>query len=290
MRLFHSFLLAGCVAGVAAGGCADGMLGDTPDQGTNGENAGSNAGPGSTTNGAPVGDGVPCDVAQVLATNCTSCHSGAKPTAGLDLTTYASLTAPSNAVSSQTNIERSAIRMRDAQAPMPPTGAIADADIQIIEKWIADGTPQGTCGSGSTTPPPITVACTSNQFYTGSEGSSMRPGVACESCHTHQSGEKQIAFGGTVYPTAHEPDTCVGQNGATIVVTDANGAQHTATANANGNFHVMGAGLAFPIHAEIHANGKILKMNTAVDTGDCNSCHTVMGANNAPGRIVAPAP
>jgi predicted CXXCH cytochrome family protein len=29
-------------------------------------------------------------------------------------------------------------------------------------------------------------------------------------------------------------------------------------------------------------------MNGTVNSGDCNGCHTVAGANGAPGRILAP--
>jgi mono/diheme cytochrome c family protein len=266
------------------------MLGDENTPNSDGASSKPGATSSDTGGGAAVGDGVPCDVGQVLAQSCTSCHSGATPKGGVDLTTYDALTAPSPATSSQTVIQRCAARMRDATSPMPPTGPIADADIQVIEAWIAAGTPKASC-STPTQPTPVTITCTSNKFYKGNEGGNMEPGVACKSCHTHQGGEKLIAFGGTVYPTAHEPDTCVGVNGATIVVTDANGAQFSQPANANGNFHAMASSigsLAFPITAEIHQNGKVLKMKTAVNTGDCNSCHTPLGDNDAPGRIVAP--
>ena len=46
--------------------------------------------------------------------------------------------------------------------------------------------------------------------------------------------------------------------------------------------------MAFPIKAKVVANGKERAMKDAVPSGDCNSCHTVKGDSNAPGRIVAP--
>ncbi len=239
---------------------------------------------------APV-DGVPCDVAGVLAKSCTSCHSGATPSAGVDLTTYAALMAPSPADPSSSIIQRSALRMNDAQAPMPATGQLPAADIAIIEQWIAAGTPNGSC-TNPTTPPPVTVQCTSNQTYSGGDdgGGSMFPGKACAACHDQGEGPT-LQFGGTVYPTPHEPDNCIGASGATVLITDANGTQYSATANNNGNFYrKSSASIAFPIHAEIHANGKVLKMTEAIDTGDCNTCHTTLGTNMAPGRIVAPKP
>ena len=36
------------------------------------------------------------------------------------------------------------------------------------------------------------------------------------------------------------------------------------------------------------ANGKVRAMAQAVSSGDCNACHTLHGAQNAPGRIMAP--
>ena len=76
--------------------------------------------------------------------------------------------------------------------------------------------------------------------------------------------------------------------GATVVVTDANGTQFSVAAGTNGNFYrTTSTKIAFPIHAEVHANGKILKMNDAINNGDCNACHTTLGTNKAPGRIVA---
>ena len=56
-----------------------------------------------------------------------------------------------------------------------------------------------------------------------------------------------------------------------------------------GNFSLASeAPIAFPITAEIHSGGKILKMNAPVTSGDCNACHTTLGANGAPGRLVGP--
>ena len=281
MRLFHSLLLTGCFAGVVAGGCTQGTI-------TGGEGA---AAPQLGPTGAPVGVGVPCDVGQVLAQACTTCHAGPSATSGVDLTSYDALVAPSKADPTLSVIERSVLRMNDAKTPMPPSGQIAASDIAVLEQWIAAGTPKGTCNDPATTPP-VTVQCTSNKTYNGGDdgGGSMYPGEACVACHDKGEGPT-LQFGGTIYPTAHEPDDCIGAPGATVVVTDANGTQFSVAAGTNGNFYrTTSTKIAFPIHAEVHANGKILKMNDAINNGDCNACHTTLGTNKAPGRIVAPAP
>ena len=92
-----------------------------------------------------------------------------------------------------------------------------------------------------------------------------------------------------------EPDDCLGGGatiaGGVVVVTDANGVEHSANILSNGNFFIESeATLVTPIHAEVRsADGtKVNKMNDPVDSGDCNSCHTENGANDAPGRIMAP--
>ena len=69
--------------------------------------------------------------------------------------------------------------------------------------------------------------------------------------------------------------------------TDANGATLTLPVNSAGNFASV-TPLAFPVKAEVHANGKVRAMATPQASGDCNSCHTQAGANMAPGRIALP--
>jgi hypothetical protein len=117
----------------------------------------------------------------------------------------------------------------------------------------------------------------------------MAPGQACIACHTSQGGPG-FDVGGTVYPTGHEPDDCNGSaaGGAVVTVTDRNGVSASFTASSvSGNFHGTAA-LTFPITARVTFQGKIRSMGSAVDTGDCNSCHTQTGASSAPGRITLP--
>jgi hypothetical protein len=133
-------------------------------------------------------------------------------------------------------------------------------------------------------------------MYPGGNNANMTPGKACKSCHVlfGQASGKTFDVGGTVYPTAHEPDNCNGTNvqSATVVITDAMNAEHVLTVNAVGNFYhedLFGvAAFPPPLKTKVVYNGKERKMLTALTTGDCNSCHTEAGTQNAPGRILLP--
>jgi mono/diheme cytochrome c family protein len=121
----------------------------------------------------------------------------------------------------------------------------------------------------------------------------MHPGVACVSCHSVHDGPR-FAIGGTVYPSAHEPDDCNGLDGqgaleTSVVITDATGRVLTLAVNAVGNFHSDEAdSIVMPIRAKVVQGGVERVMFGERMTGDCNSCHTQDGANGAPGRILTP--
>jgi hypothetical protein len=120
----------------------------------------------------------------------------------------------------------------------------------------------------------------------GDQGSpNMHPGVACIDCHTSNGGPR-FSLAGTVFPSS-EPDDCLGAKDASIVVTGADGKAITITANEAGNFYSELA-VKVPYQAKIVSGGKTKIMFGAQTTGDCNSCHTVKGANGAPGRITLP--
>lgn len=256
-------------------------------------NSGGADGSTSGSGGSGFGQGLPCDVVDVLSA-CAGCHATAKPSGGVSLASYDDLVAPSPDDPSVTVADRALARMKDAAAPMPPTGQLDAASIATFEAWIQNGKPQGDCADITD---PTGSVCTSNQTWFGEDGPDMEPGRPCVSCHQKPNAEGEtgpgLLFGGTVYPTVHEPDGCIGGGatvaGAVVVVTDANGVEHTATVRPGGNFLILSeAVLAKPIHAEVRRDGKVNKMKDPVDSGDCNSCHTENGANGAPGRILAP--
>jgi hypothetical protein len=117
----------------------------------------------------------------------------------------------------------------------------------------------------------------------GLPGPNMAPGDTCQSCHN------SFAVAGTVYPTAHEPTDCEGVTGSTlsVVITDATGSVQTLTVDAAGNFYTTKA-VAFPFHAKVVSPTSERDMTATQTSGDCNLCHSVAGANGAPGRIMAP--
>jgi hypothetical protein len=140
------------------------------------------------------------------------------------------------------------------------------------------------------------TVCTSNQHWTLGDTASdqMHPGVACDTCHKIGGSATKFPFdvAGTVYPTAHEPDDCDGVTGAQVVITDANGTDHTLAVNAAGNFYnldyVLIGAIPMPYTAKVVANGKVRPMISSQSNGDCNSCHSVQGTQLAPGRIMMP--
>jgi hypothetical protein len=162
---------------------------------------------------------------------------------------------------------------------MADAGAGADA-----------GTDAGSDAGGATT------ICTSGKTWKGGTGDGsdlMEPGVACNACHQKMGGPN-LAFAGTIYPTLHEPDLCDGKApppALEVVVTDAMKRQVTMQVNAAGNFDAPSAGrlkAPFTVVVNDATNKKSRAMVGRVTSGDCNSCHTVAGANGAPGRVMAP--
>ena len=144
-------------------------------------------------------------------------------------------------------------------------------------------------GTGTGTEFNTPTVCTSKTTWTrGDRGSaSMHPGVACITCHDANRGPA-FSIGGTVYPSAHEPDDCNGvKAGVQVVITDAAGKVTTLTVNAAGNFS-SSANIQTPFHAKVVSGGRERAMVGAQTDGDCNKCHTETGTKSAPGRIVAP--
>lgn len=260
--------------------------------------------------GPPDSSGdLPCEVTATLANRCWSCHGAA--TAGgapMSLVSRSDLMHVSTRDSTLRVAERAVLRMRATGAPMPPGGArVPESEIAAFDTWIASGMPAVTCGME---PPPdpfdTPVQCTSDRRWPAraDEGPEMHPGRACISCHTAERDGPRLWLGGTVYPTAHEPDDCFGTsgaNGALVEITDATGRVFRLVPNATGNFLLENASepddkyeapytrtFEYPYRARVLFEGRERAMGTPQMTGDCNGCHTVSGANGAPGRILLP--
>ncbi|MGE0869769.1 MAG: hypothetical protein AB7P03_14485 [Kofleriaceae bacterium] len=248
---------------------------------------------------------LPCEVAEVLAT-CWGCHAD-PPRGGapMSLTTRADLAAMSLVDPSATIAQRSLVRLRDDQQPMPPRGRPRPSDIAIekFAAWVNAGMPEGACGEP---PPPdagmspdaepaMTVCSSGETWPMGPPpGPDMNPGRACRTCHLNAAPERAFFFMGTVYPTLHEQDRCHSTvpTGTRVEILDANGeVALTMQVRKKGNFFSpsLDAQLPLPFTARVVGpNGTVKQMNTPQMNGDCNSCHTEQGMFGAPGRILLP--
>jgi hypothetical protein len=70
------------------------------------------------------------DIEPLLKSNCTSCHGGSSPSAGIDLSSYSKVKANASAASSV--IQRGS---------MPPGGPLSTANKQLFAAWVSAGTP-----------------------------------------------------------------------------------------------------------------------------------------------------
>jgi hypothetical protein len=257
---------------------------------------------GSGSTGTAGMEGLPCDVAALLASKCVSCHSSPPiPNVPEALVSYADLTAPSKGDPSISTAKMALSRMKSAVSPMPPSPATpaTAAEIAAFEAWVNAGTPMGSCGDVDAGPNPFDVppTCTSMTTSIVDEGSLMKPGSACVKCHNSDPEAPDLTLGGTAYGTAHEPDDCNAQavsgpaiNTAVVEITDKNGAVISLKVNSVGNFYRKSAAgaVALPYTAKIKYNGLERAMVASQMSGDCNSCHTQTGTQNAPGRVLLP--
>jgi hypothetical protein len=66
----------------------------------------------------------------IFTQSCVSCHSGASPSSGLDLTNYAMASAMAATIQT---------RINSTTAPMPPSGLISTAGRGVINTWVTGG-------------------------------------------------------------------------------------------------------------------------------------------------------
>lgn len=82
----------------------------------------------------PIDETVTYDghVAAIMTNNCVSCHSGASPSGGADLSTYQN-------VRFQAESGNLITRINNASNPMPPSGLLPASELAIIDEWVTDG-------------------------------------------------------------------------------------------------------------------------------------------------------
>jgi len=222
------------------------------------------------------------------------------------------LCAATAACSGEINDRAFAVRNEQIETPPPMTPAVpqeAPSEPQPESPSQSPSQPPSEPLADAATPEPSPLTappmCTSGSFYVNTEAQEedddepeyevegdprMHPGRACITCHNTYEGPG-FAVGGTVYPSAHEPDDCESPSagGAQVVITDATGRELVLEVNEVGNFNSQpGEMIVMPIRAKVVQGGLERVMFGERMTGDCNSCHTQDGLNGAPGRIVLP--
>jgi hypothetical protein len=142
---------------------------------------------------------------------------------------------------------------------------------------------------GDSPSPPNPDECSTGEVWTGGNEESplMHPGGDCIGCHESEGEGPHFTIAGTVMGDAAEPDDCYGVEGVTVRITGADEAVEEVVTNAAGNFFFSGA-VAFPYNIEIERGGVTGAMAAAQSEGSCGVCHTEIGENGAPGRVVAP--
>lgn len=303
LQLRMSIALLVILTAVAFAACSDGGTtiiiygGPSPEGGPSAgwdDDSGAQGGVGIVDGGAGTGanTGLPCNIQQMLEIRCIACHS-----TSMRLLTYADLQAKSSSNPQNTMAQESLNRMKGIGALMPPSPAVPPTmtEIATFEAWVNAGAPMGPActnmvdggsGDGGGNPYNTPIVCTSGVYWMGGTNSSMRPGEACQACHQKQGGPI-YSVAGTVYPTAHEPKDCNGIGNMNVIVTDANNKIVTVPVNSVGNFGTQST-LASPFFVKVVSGKGTRAMIGSLTNGDCNSCHTDTGANNAPGRIMAP--
>jgi hypothetical protein len=153
----HGHAQGGAGAGAAGSGEAP------PDAGTSAGHGGATAPlltAGRVSSGATA---LPCDVADVLARRCQSCHARA-PLAGVPmaLVSWEDLHAPAVTRPELYVRELAAMRVHDADNPMPPNTPLPAAELATLDAWFDAGAERGdgACGvmpepdGGATSAPP----------------------------------------------------------------------------------------------------------------------------------------
>jgi cytochrome c553 len=96
---------------------------------------------------AAGGGTLPCEVSQLMQTNCGACH-GATPSSGapMSLVTYADLLAPARSDATKKVHELVALRIEDRARPMPPdpTKRLSDQAIAQFRTWSSSGAQAGS--------------------------------------------------------------------------------------------------------------------------------------------------
>ena len=170
------------------------------------------------------------------------------------------------------------------------TTALTAACLSDQDQGVVEVDPSCTSGVRWVGPQGPGVQSPEENFGAAHQGApEMHPGGRCLDCHGAAGGPRFL-IAGTVFPKLKEPNNCYGEPNVKVHITDAKGIRYTLRSNIAGNFFLRAAdapSFAFPFKAEIRYGDRISRMFPEQDNGNCNSCHTPEGKNDAPGRICA---
>ncbi len=115
---------------------------------------------------------------------------------------------------------------------------------------------------------PVEIAC--DEPVASSQSGEHNAGEPCLSCHGNGDGP-DFELGGTIYSSLAGGSPVVG---ATIRLTDADGAELTVVSARNGNFWIQDP-IAFPIQVQASACPSTMAMVAPSVVGNCNAsgCH-----------------
>ncbi len=228
-----------------------------------------------------------------LDQHCVGCHSGATPSGGTTLDSYAGAAAKAKKSATLLGADL-----------MPPGGGISAADKASFQAWLDGGTPDCPTADGVSADVPQDVAaidpgtwaptCTSGKHWTGgtdvadSQKAQMFPGQNCISCHQSNGDAAVFPVMGTVMGAYHDEDNCYGVAGITVEITDHAGTVFTMATNATGNFLLGQGAVVTPFKVRVVNGAADRKMTLEQSDTNCMDCHTVAGLNGAPGRVLAP--
>lgn len=150
----HRLLIGACISTVGCASSSEGMQsceGTACESGTAGHDSPGDpddddgtSGDGETGAGSPQGGTIPCDVAQVLAEHCWSCHADT-PSFGapMSLSSLEDFRLPAITDPGSSVAELTLERIFDAERPMPAAGMPSE-DRDRLAAWIEGGLPSGS--------------------------------------------------------------------------------------------------------------------------------------------------
>lgn len=139
----------GTVQGGSSGSGGAGKGGDAGSVAASGGSGGGGTGGANSGSAGGAPGGLPCEIQALMVSRCESCH-GSTPSGGAprSLVTLANLMAADPANPSMTEAQFALARMQSATSPMPPAPAspASSSEIAMLQGWINNGYPPGTCG------------------------------------------------------------------------------------------------------------------------------------------------